>query len=50
MNKQHSGAWIGLSIVKHITNLYEGTIRVEENRFGGNRFSVFLYEKSPETD
>jgi two-component system phosphate regulon sensor histidine kinase PhoR len=49
-NKQHSGTGLGLSIVKHITNLYEGEIRVEENCFGGNRFSVSLYEKSPETD
>ena len=49
-NKQHSGTGLGLSIVKHITNLYEGEIRVEENRFGGNRFSVSLSEKSPETD
>ncbi len=48
-NKHHSGTGLGLSIVKHIASLYGGTVCVAENRFGGNRFRVSLYEKLPES-
>ncbi|MDD2557175.1 MAG: ATP-binding protein [Desulfuromonas sp.] len=45
-NKHHSGTGLGLSIVKHIAKLYNGTVRVEANSEGGNRFLVVLAEKN----
>lgn len=44
-NKQHSGTGLGLSIIKHIANLYHGAVRVDNNREGGNCFTVVLQEK-----
>ncbi len=45
-NKQHSGTGLGLSIVKHIATLYNGTVNLEANSDGGNRFLVTLTEKT----
>lgn len=41
-NKQHSGSGLGLSIVKHIASLYDGSVTLEANNYGGNRFVVRL--------
>ncbi len=41
-NKSKSGSGLGLSIVKHIAKLYNGSVKLEENQFGGNSFVVEL--------
>jgi len=45
-NKQKSGSGLGLSIVKHISFLYEGVVKLEKNSAGGNRFIVIIPEDS----
>ena len=41
-----SGSGLGLSIVKHITNIYNGIINLKENaKGGGNCFEIILIEK-----
>ncbi len=41
-----SGSGLGLSIVKHITNIYSGVINLKESeKGGGNCFEIILIEK-----
>ena len=39
-NKQKSGTGLGLSIVKHIVKLYNGSVKLKQNEYGGNSFIV----------
>jgi len=43
-NRRNGGTGLGLSIVKHIATLYKGSVSVEENKQGGNSFTVRLKE------
>lgn len=45
-NKQKSGSGLGLSIVKHISFLYQGVVKLEQNPAGGNRFIVIIPDNS----
>lgn len=42
-NKAYSGTGLGLPIVKHIAQLYDGDIKLEKGTKSGNRFVVTLY-------
>jgi two-component system phosphate regulon sensor histidine kinase PhoR len=44
-NRESGGSGLGLSIVKHITKLYNGEAKVLPNADGGNTFSVKLFFK-----
>jgi two-component system phosphate regulon sensor histidine kinase PhoR len=44
-NKSRSGSGLGLPIVKHIAQLYNGSVTVGESRNNGNVFTVTLYEE-----
>jgi two-component system phosphate regulon sensor histidine kinase PhoR len=44
-NKYKSGSGLGLSIVKHIAEVYNGTVKLYPNDKGGNTFEVVIYEK-----
>ncbi len=44
----YSGSGLGLSIVKHITRLYHGHIKLETNADGGNTFTVSFMEQAHE--
>jgi len=44
--KEKSGTGLGLAIVKHISQMYKGFVSVYENKYGGNRFEVVLFEKN----
>ena len=39
-NKENSGSGLGLSIVKHIAQIYKGRVKVYPNSFNGNTFEV----------
>lgn len=43
-NKSRAGSGLGLPIVKHIAQLYHGTVTVGESQHSGNVFTVTLYE------
>jgi len=44
-NQHSTGTGLGLSIVKHIVSLYNGKVSVQNNKKGGNTFTVVLEEK-----
>lgn len=44
-NRNQTGTGLGLSIVKHITGLYDGSITLEKNSRGGNTFTATLFER-----
>ncbi|MCD8568798.1 MAG: ATP-binding protein [Geovibrio sp.] len=44
-NRNQTGTGLGLSIVKHITGLYDGSITLEKNKKGGNTFVATLFER-----
>ena len=44
-NRNNGGTGLGLSIVKHISRIYRGTVSVTENDRGGNCFTVILNQQ-----
>ena len=44
-NKERSGSGLGLSIVKHIAQIYKGRVKVYYNNFNGNTFEIELPQK-----
>lgn len=44
-NETRSGSGLGLPIVKHISQLYNGNVSVSIGKYAGNRFTVLLKEQ-----